>query len=146
MLKSLKYDLDAFVNLAVEEPALLMTVLQTILAVIASLGLGLAASWTGGILTFASAALAAIPGFLARPVKASAITGLVSAGVTALIAFGVHGIQPGLIAALNAAVVAIMAIVLRGHLTTLATSAREAKARQAAVVQPPVTPPAQPAG
>jgi hypothetical protein len=134
MLKTLRSDLDAFVDLAVAEPAMLMTALQAILAVVTSLGLGLSTAWTGGILTFTSAALASIPGFLARPVKVTAITGLVSAAVTALIAFGVHGIQPGMVATLNAAIVAVMAIVLRGHLTTLATSAIQVK--QAATAPP----------
>jgi len=121
MLDKIKVALDTALNLAVTEPALLMTALQTILALITTLGLGLSTDWTGGILTLAAAVLSAIPGLLARPVQVSAITGLVAAAVTALIAFGVPGIPPGLVAALNAAIVAVMAIILRSHVTTLAT-------------------------
>jgi len=126
----LKSAWNSFINLAVTEPAMLMTALQTALALVVSLGLGLSTDWTGGILALASAVLASIPGFLARPVKVSAITGLVTAAVTAMITFGVH-VQPGLAATVNAAIVAIMAIILRQHLTPVATLKAQAKAAAA---------------
>ena len=58
----------------------------------------------------------------ARPFAVSALTGLVSAVVTLLVAFGVHGIQPNPVVSVNAAIVAITALVLRGHITPVATT------------------------
>lgn len=124
-------------NLAVTEPAMIMTATQTALALITSLGLTLSAGKTGTVLAFTSAVLTAVPAFLARPVKVSGLTGLVSAGVTLLLAFGVHGIQPGLVATLNAAIVAVMAIVLRGHLTPVANQPQPAPAPVPAAPVPP---------
>jgi hypothetical protein len=115
-------------NLIRTEPAMIVAVVQTVIGVIVSAGFGPSAAVTGAILAFTTALLAFVPAVLARPVSVSGITGIVSAGITLLLALGVHGIQPGLVTALNAAIVAIMSIALRGHLTTLATL----RAKQAA--------------
>lgn len=102
------------------EPALLMTLLQVALAVVASLGLHLSAHQAGAVLGLGAAVLAVIPAALARPVKVSAFSGLIAAGVTVLAAFGVHGITPGTVAALSALLAAGMGTVLRVHLTPAA--------------------------
>lgn len=116
--------LKSALNMIKTEPAMIVAVVQTVIGVIVSLGFGLSADATAAILAFTTALLAFIPAVLARPVQVSALTGLVSAGVTLLLAFGVHGIQPGLVSSLNAAIVALMAIVLRGHLTPVASIVR----------------------
>lgn len=133
--------LKSALNLIKTEPAMIVAAVQTVIGVIVSLGFGLSADATAAILAFTTALLAVVPAVLARPVQVSGITGLVSAGVTLLLAFGVHGIQPGLVASLNAAIVALMAIVLRGHLTTLATlTLMEPVPTQPTPVIPPAAP------
>lgn len=108
-----------------------MAAAQALIGVAVSLGFSPTADQTGAILALTAAALAAVPAVLARPVQVSGITGLLTAVLTLLMAFGVRGIQPGLVAALNAAIVALMATVLRGHVTTLATLAKRSAASPA---------------
>jgi hypothetical protein len=116
----------SLLNLIRTEPAMIVAVAQTVIGLVVSLGFNVSADATAAVLAFTTALLAFVPAVLARPVQVSGITGLVSAGVTLLLAFGVHGIQPGLVASLNAAVVAVMAIILRGHLTPVASRPKPA--------------------
>jgi hypothetical protein len=111
----------SLINLVKNEPAAIVAVVQTAVALIVTLGFRLTTAEAAGIVAFTAALLAAIPAVLARPVGISAITGLVTAGVTLLIAFGVPGIHPGVVASLNAAIVAVLSLVLRWNLTTLVT-------------------------
>ena len=132
--------LDKLLNLVKTEPAMITAAVQTILAVIVTSGFNLTAGETGAILAAFTALLALVTAASARPFAVSALTGLVSAIVTLLLAFGVHNIQPNLVASINAAIVAVSALVLRGHITPVATLNALAKARQtqpSPVVSPP---------
>jgi hypothetical protein len=53
---------------------------------------------------------------------------LIAAVVTLLAAFGVNGIQSGVVITLNGAIVAITALVLRQHVTPVATLNAQAHA------------------
>lgn len=134
--------LAKILNIIKTEPAMITAVVQAILAVIVSFGFSLTAAETGSIMAVTTALLAAVTALSARPVAVSALTGLVSAVVTLLVAFGVHGIQPDMVASVNAAIVAISALVLRGHITPMATLRAEAgkKAPPAQPVPAPVPP------
>ena len=109
-------------------PAMITAAVQAILGVIMAFGVHLTADETGAILAVTTALLALITAFSARPFAVSALTGFVSAVVTLLLAFGVHGIQPNLVASVNATIVAVSALVLRGHITPVTTLKAQAKA------------------
>jgi hypothetical protein len=119
------------------EPALITGAIQAVLALVVGTGVNLSAGQTGALLAVTTAVLALVTAASARPFQVGALTGLVSAVVTLLIAFGVHGVQPGIVSSLNAAIVAVMALVLRGHVTPVATLRAQAQAKPAPA---PVTP------
>lgn len=136
--------LDKILNVIKTEPAMITAVVQAILGVVVSFGFSLTAAQTGAIMAVTTALLAAVTAVSARPVAVSALTGLVSAVVTLLVAFGVHNIQPDMVASVNAAIVAISALVLRGHITPVATLHAEAR-EKAAPAQPTAAVPPVPA-
>lgn len=115
---------------------MITAVVQTVIGVVVSLGLSLTADETGAVIALTTAVLGLVTAASARPFAVSALTGLVSAIVTLLLAFGVHNIQPNLVSSVNAAIVAVAALVLRGHITPVATLAAQAKARAASGQQP----------
>ena len=135
--------LKSIMNIIKTEPALITGAIQTVLAMLAGTVLTLTASQTGAVLAGTTAALALAAAVASRPFQVAALTGFVAAVVTVLIAFGVPHVQPGIVSTLNAALVAVMALVLRGHVTPVATMAKQAAP---AVVRPvPVPAPVPPA-
>lgn len=114
------------------EPALITGAVQAILALLITTGASLTAAESGAILAVTTAALGAVAAATARPVQVPALTGLISAVVTLLAAFGVSHIQPGTVGTINGAVVAIMALVERQHVTPVATLKAKAAAAQPA--------------
>lgn len=122
-------------NLIKTEPAMIAAVVQAVIGLSAAVGLNLTAAQTGSILAATTAMLAVVPAVLARPIKVTAFTGVLSSVVTVLVAFGVRDIQPGFVTSANAVIVAVMAIVLWGHLTPNAL----AKARAAAAAPRPAS-------
>lgn len=104
------------------EPALVTGAIQAVLALLIATGANLTAAQSGAILAVTTVALAVIAALTAaRPAQVPALTGLVTTVVTLLAAFGVNHVQPGVVGTINAAIVAIMALVLRQHVTPVAT-------------------------
>jgi hypothetical protein len=112
--------LKSALTIAKTEPVLITGAVQAILALILATGANLTVAQSGAILAATTAALAAVAAAAARPVQVPALTGLVTAVVTLLAAFGVNHVQPGLVNTLNGTIVAIMALVLRQHVTPVA--------------------------
>ena len=137
--------LEKILNVIKTEPAMITAVIQAILAVIVSFGFSLTAGETGAIVAVTSALLALVTALSARPFAVSALTGLVNAIVTLLVAFGVHNIQPDMVASVNAAIVAISALVLRSHITPVATLHAAARGKEPPALVPTAVPPV-PAG
>jgi hypothetical protein len=121
--------LGKIIALVRNEPAQVAGSLQALIALAVTLGLSLTPGETGALEAFTTAALALVPAVLARQVRVSLLTGFATAVVTLLIAFGVKGISPGTVSAVNAAVTVIAGMVLRGNVTTLATLRARARAR-----------------
>lgn len=113
------------------EPSAIVAVVQTAVGLVVALGFHLTTAEVAGIVSFTTALLAVVPAVLARPVGISAVTAAVSAGATLLIAFGVPHVEPGAVAAINAVIVSVAALVLRGQVETVV--ALKAKAKQDAV-------------
>ena len=109
------------INLIKTEPALITAVVQAALSLIAATGLTLTAGQSGAILAVTTALLALITAAATRPFQVSALTGLLTAAFTLAIAFGVTGITPGFVAAANGAIVAIAALLVRVHVTPVAS-------------------------
>lgn len=125
-----------FIVIVKTEPALIVGVVQAVLALLAGTVLTLTAGQTGAVLSVTTAALALVAAIATRPFQVAALTGLVTAVVTLLITFGVPHVQAGTVATLNAAIVAVFALVLRLHVTPLATLHAQAKARPVPGVSP----------
>lgn len=99
------------------EPVLITSVVQAIVALISATVVHLSAAESGAILAVTTAVLALISAIATRPFHVSALTGLISAIVTLMVAFGVHGVQPGVVSTINAAVVGVAALIVRLHVT-----------------------------
>lgn len=120
--------LSGIKNIITTEPVLIAGAVQAVLALLAGTVLTLTAAESGAILAATTAALALAAAAWARPFQVSALTGFVSAVVTLLVAFGVHGVQPSIVSTLNAAIVAVAVLILRGHVTPLVTLRKQAAA------------------
>lgn len=103
------------------EPVLLTSVVQAVLALIVWLGVPLTSGQTGAIPAVTTTVLALIAVAATRPFQMSALTGLVSAVVALLIAFGVHNVRPGFAFTLTAAIVAVVAVITGLHVSLVAT-------------------------
>jgi hypothetical protein len=112
--------MSRILNLIKTEPALITGALQTLVALLVTLGWHLTTDQTSALLAVTTGVLALVSAASARPFQVSALTGLVAAVVTLLVAFGAH-VQPGLVGTLNAAIVAVLALVLRAHVTPVAS-------------------------
>lgn len=107
------------------EPALITGLVQAVLALVVATGAHLTTDQMGALLTATTAVLALVAAASTRPFQVASLTGALTAVGTALVAFGVHHISPGEIASVNAVVVALAALLLRGHVSP-AASVREA--------------------
>jgi hypothetical protein len=103
------------------EPVLSAGVIQAAIALVVALGFSLTAGQSGAIEAAAAAVAALITALSVRPFQVPALTGALTAVGTLLVAFGVPHVQPSLVSSFNAALVAILAIVLRGHVTPVAS-------------------------
>ena len=106
------------------EPALFVGLVQTALALLVSTGLHLTAAQAGSIEAAAAAALGLVVAASTRPFQVAALTGLISALGTLVTTFGLHHVTPGQVSAVNAFVVAILALILRSHLTPKASAVK----------------------
>lgn len=113
--------LSSIIKALKSEPVAVTGAVQALVALLVSLGLHLSTDQTGAVLTVTTALLALLAAVSARPFAVSALTGLMSAVGTAAVAFGVHGISSGLVSAVNAALVAVLSLVLRGHVSPVSS-------------------------
>lgn len=109
------------------EPAVVTGAVQAVLALVVGLGFTLSAGQEGAILGVTTAVLGAVTAFATRPFQVSALTGLASAIVTFLLAFGVKNISPGVVPAVNALIAAVVPLVVSLRVTPLATVRAEAR-------------------
>jgi hypothetical protein len=121
--------MKSLLNLIKTEPVLIVSAVQAVLALLAGTVLNLTSAESGAILAGTTALLALIAAISTRPFQVSALTGFVSAVVTLLVAFGVPHVQPSIVSTLNAVVVAVVAVVVRLHVTPVATLNTAAKAK-----------------
>ena len=110
--------MNGIAKLLRNEPALSAGAAQTVIALIAGLGLHLTAREAGSMLAATSVILAALVALSARPVRVPALAGAAAALWTVLAGFAPHagGVPQG-----SAAIAVLGALVLRGHLTPLET-------------------------
>ena len=111
------------------EPALLTGLLQTVLSLIVGLGAHLTAGQTGALLAATTAVLALVAAASTRPFHVAALTGALGAVITLLVAFGVRHVSVADIATVNAVVVALAALLLRLHVTPVASLKKAAPAK-----------------
>jgi hypothetical protein len=108
-------------NFVKTEPVLLTGAVQAVLALLSATVVSLTADETGALLAASSAVLALIAAAATRKVSTSVVTGFTTAVVTLLVAFGVPGVNPGIVSVLNGAVTAVMALILRQNVTPVAS-------------------------
>jgi hypothetical protein len=116
------------------EPVLSAGVVQAAIALVVALGFHLTAGQSGAIEAATAGLAALIMALSVRPFQVPALTGALTAIGTLLVAFGVHGVQPNLVSSFNAALVAVLAIVLRGHVTPVASLPKPAAPGSAAAM------------
>jgi hypothetical protein len=117
---------DAIWRTIRNEPAMCAGVCQAALALAITLGLHLTVAQTGALEAVAAGVGAVIVAAATRPVPVPVLTGGLTAILTCLVAFGVHGVTPAVVSEVNAAAVAVLAIVLRAHQTPVAPAPRAA--------------------
>lgn len=115
--------MDRFTDVLKTEPAMVTSVCQAALAIAVTLGLSLTAGQTGALEAAAAGVAAIIVAASTRPVPVPILAGALTAILTCLVAFGVNGITPAVVSSVNAAIVAVLAIVLRVHQTPVAVTA-----------------------
>jgi hypothetical protein len=115
------------------EPVLSAGVVQDAIALVIALGFTLTAGQSGAIEAAAAGLGALIMALSVRPFQVPVLTGALTAIGTLLVAYGVHGVSPGMVSSFNAALVAILAIVLRGHVTPVASLPKPAIAEPTAM-------------
>jgi hypothetical protein len=113
--------MSRFIQIIKTEPALITGAVQVVLALLSATVVSLTAEQTGAILAVTTAVLALIAAIATRPFQVQALTGFVTAAVTLLITFGVPHVDPGIVATVNAAIVAIAPLIVRFHVTPVAT-------------------------
>ena len=120
------------------EPVMITGLVQALLAFAIATGWHLTTAEGAGIIAATTAILALVAAVATRPFQVSALTGAVTAVVTLLVAFGVPHIQLGDVATLNAVIVAVMTLVLRLHVTPVATLNEQAIKSLAAPLRAPL--------
>lgn len=104
------------------EPALYLTGALAVLQLIAIM-LQLTTDQQNALSVIATAVYAVLLAAFTRSVDTAAITGGLATVLTAIGMFGIH-LAPNLTSALNAVVAAVLALVLRAHVTPAAVTAR----------------------
>lgn len=112
---------SSWINLIKTEPALFSGLAQAVIALAIGLGVHLTSAQEGSLLAVTTAVIGLVAAIATRPFQVSALTALTGALVTLLVAYGVHGVQPSIVATLNAAIVAIAALIVRLHVTPVAS-------------------------
>lgn len=113
--------MSRIIAIAKNEPAAVVAVVQTLLALIVQFGFTLTPAETGGILAATAAALGLIAAIATRPFAPAAVTGLLTALGTVLVAFGVPHVTSGMVSGLNALILALFALTaVRPQVTPLA--------------------------
>ena len=105
------------------EPALIVAVLQAVVALTIALGTALSAKPAGGIEAGAAALGALIVAVSVHPFQVPALTGLLTAAGTVLVAFGVHHVSVEAVSTVNVAVAAVIAAYFRTQVTPVAPAA-----------------------
>ena len=128
--------MSRIVSIAKNEPAAVVAVVQTLIALLVQFGFTLTPAETGGILAATSAALGLIAAIATRPFVPAAATGLLTALGTVLVAFGVPHVSSGMVSGLNALILAVFALAaVRPQVTPVATLKAKARAAEAARVK-----------
>lgn len=109
-------------QLGESEPAALAGVLQALISLAVSWGLNLTAAQAGGIEAAGTAVLAILVARSVRPFPVAALTGAMTTIGTLLMAFGVPHVTAGEVSAVNAILASVLALILRGHVTPLASA------------------------
>jgi len=130
--------MSKLINVIKTEPVLITGLVQSLLALLVGLGFSLTAGQTGALEAGTTAVLALVAAVSVRPFPVAALTGALSAVATVLIAFGVPHISTGAVSSLNAVVVAVLGLVLRGHVTPVASLPKPAPLPAPAPVPPVV--------
>lgn len=101
--------MSRLLELARTEPAAVTAIVQALIGLVVQFGFTLTAAETGSLLAATTAGLAVIAAAATRPFQVSALTGLLTALGTLLLAFGVPHVQAGMVTAVNAVVVGAFA-------------------------------------
>jgi hypothetical protein len=112
------------------EPALYIGALSAGLSLLVTLGIGnLTTDQAGGWVALVTAVGGVVTAFVTRPVAVGAFTAVVGAAAALVAAYG-YEVAPETIGAINAALIAVIALVARGQVTPVAFLRRAADRRR----------------
>lgn len=95
------------------EPVVVLNTLSAVLGLVVALGFtGLTQEMAGGIVGVASAILGAVAAAMTRPIAPQAFTTVVAAGAALVATFG-YEVDPGVVAGINASVLAVLTLLTR---------------------------------
>lgn len=109
--------MSKFVNFLRSEPALILAFVQAGLSLLIGAGLHLTVTQAGSIEAAVAAAAGLVVAVSVKPFAVASLTGLIAAAGTLLITFGVQHVSAGLVSEVNAVVVAVLALLIRGNVT-----------------------------
>jgi MFS-type transporter involved in bile tolerance (Atg22 family) len=130
--------MSGFTTWLKSEMPMISGLVQAALALAATFDKSLTAGQTGAIEAAVAAVGALIVAFGTRPFQVSVLTGATQAVILLLVAFHIHGVQPGLVGTVNAAIVFLASLLVRQHVSPSSADARTMLKKYA--VSPPPTP------
>lgn len=98
------------------EPALVLSVISAALGLLVTLPTGITVTMATVLVTFISAAFAAITAWATRPIAPSVYTGLITAGADVLAAFH-YDVSTPTLGAVNAVALALLMFITRGQVS-----------------------------
>ncbi len=106
------------------EPALYLGALSSGLSLLVALGVGnLTTDQAGAVIATLSAVIGVVTAVATRPIALGVFTTLVGAGAALVTAFGLH-VAPETVGAWNAAILAVVTLVVRGQVSPAASAGR----------------------
>jgi hypothetical protein len=123
--------MTSLINWIKTELPMVSGLVQAALALALAAGVNLTAGQSGAIQAAVAAVLAAFVALGTRPVQIAAITGAAQAIILLLVAYKVPGVTAGLVSSINAVIVALAALLVRVHVSPVASQPVPVAAKKA---------------
>jgi hypothetical protein len=116
--------MSGFTTWLKSEMPMISGLVQAGLALAATFDHSLTAGQTGAVEAAVAAVGTLIVAFGTKPFQVSVLTGATQAVILLLVAFHVHGVQPGLVGTVDAVIVLLSSLLIRQHVSPASPAAR----------------------